>query len=302
MPDEITIINLEPPIVITVDNAPGPAGPTGPTGATGPTGPTGPQGPQGIQGVAGPTGPTGATGADSIVPGPTGPTGATGAQGIQGIQGVPGDTGPTGPQGIQGIQGDIGPAGPTGATGATGATGPAGTLPSLGFVSDYYYTSSVTNTAVNTGPIVNRTYYSPIYISESALFDEIVIRTQTFTGTATCRIGVYNNSGGKPSTVLFDAGTVSATAATTVYSITISQTLNPGWYWLASNCQTVAATNGWMGSSSFVGIGMQRFPNNGALGFISTNFYESVTVTGGFATAASLNETNTIPLVFLRKS
>ena len=123
MPDEITIINLEPPIVITVDNAPGPAGPTGPTGPQGPTGATGPQGPIGDTGPAGPTGPTGATGAASTVPGPTGPTGATGAQGIQGIQGiqgVPGDTGPAGPQGPAGPTGATGPTGPTGATGAAG--------------------------------------------------------------------------------------------------------------------------------------------------------------------------------------
>lgn len=62
MPDEITIINLEPPIVITVENGPGPQGPQGPQGPTGPTGATGATGATGPSGVISVTAPITNTG------------------------------------------------------------------------------------------------------------------------------------------------------------------------------------------------------------------------------------------------
>jgi len=67
------------------------------------------------------------------------------------------------------------------------------------------------------------------------------------------RLGVYNNNttNGYPDTVLFDAGTVSVTTSTTFNQITINQTINPGWYWFATNTQTAATTNTFWGSQSY---------------------------------------------------
>jgi hypothetical protein len=102
------------------------------------------------------------------------------------------------------------------------------------------------------------------------------------------RLGIYNNSNKKPSTVVLDAGTVAFSATTTVYAITINQTLTPGWYWLAAVMQSSG------GSTSFTTIG-DVVPFN--VISLTTTFnglqptWQQTGVTGAFATAASLTST-----------
>jgi hypothetical protein len=220
--------------------------------------------------------------------GDTGSTGATGAQGAQGIQGI---------QGIQGVKGDTGD---TGATGATGATGPSGPLILKMQTGIYYRTPTLSladSTAVN-----NSTLYTPIYIPESTTFDRIAIQTRaTFLGSSTVRLGIYNSTNGVPSTLILDAGTVSPTAASTAYEITISQTLASGFYWLAF-CQqgapTTAVYTGFGGSnqsgSPLLPMGIGAFGNN----IISA--YSQASVTGAFANAGTLATSSSQRYVWLR--
>lgn len=102
-PDNVQI-DVDLPVPIALDLAPGITGPRGPKGDKGDTGDTGPQGPKGDKGD-------------------------TGEQGIQGPKGDTGDTGPTGPQGPKGDKGDTGEQGPKGDKGDTGEQGPAGVSP-----------------------------------------------------------------------------------------------------------------------------------------------------------------------------
>lgn len=84
-------------------------------------------------------------------------------------------------------------------------------------------------------------YYSPFYVDRRTTFSEISCYSgSTFSGTATVRLGIYANVNGDPSTLILDAGTISATAASTGYAITITQTLNRGWYSLAIVNQSAA--------------------------------------------------------------
>lgn len=221
----------------------------------------------------------------SGLPGPVGPTGATGPAGSTGA------AGPTGPQGVTG---------PQGPQGDTGATGPQGLISSQGLVSRAYYGSVVATTSTFT-MVANTTYYTPFYLAEQATFDRIAIRTQGFSGSSVVRLGIYNNSNGKPSTLVLDAGTVAPTATTTTYTITINQTLSAGWYWLAANSQTAATTNVYTGSTSFIGVGIGRFPANSSLNFTSYCWSESE-VTGAFSTAGTVSETNGSPIIAIRKS
>ena len=306
--DGQTVVVQSPPQVITVDSGPGPqgpAGPAGPAGATGATGPAGPQGATGATGPAGPKGDTGATGPAGAT-GATGPAGATGATGATGPQGPQGDTGATGPQGPQGDTGPTGPAGATGATGATGpagptgatgATGPAGLVDAIGYTATEYY-GPVHTSQTSLTLTKDVTYYVPIYIGKTTTFDRIACRTNSgFSGTATARLGIYNNdsSTGKPSTVVLDAGTVSCTAASTSYTITINQSLSAGWYWLAINTQTVATTNLFQASTTLSPFFM---PLSNTLG---TNVgWNQTGVTGAFATAGSVTRNSNVPLVALR--
>ena len=282
--------------------ATGATGNTGATGSTGATGATGTAGSTGLTGATGATGPTGPTGADSTVPGPTGPTGPTGTAGTNGTNGATGATGPTGPtgatgtagtngtNGTNGATGATGPTGPTGSAGSTGATGPTGATGDTGvgpipkFVSgSYYRTPQGVGQAT---PSANTTYFTPIFVPNAVTADRIGGLVTAFTTTGNVRFGIYNDTNGLPSTVLLDAGTVSASSATSFF-ITISQALSVGIYWLAINQQS--GTSSWAATQA--GSATSVFQN----GPISiTNFqinrtaYVQNSVSGAFGTAASL--------------
>jgi hypothetical protein len=206
--------------------------------------------------------------------------------------------------GVKWAAGATGPQGATGATGpqgATGATGATGIVASPGLASANYYGSTVATPTTFT-MVEDRTYFTPFYLFETTTFDRFLIRANTQTGTATVRLGLYNNSNAKPTTVVFDAGTVSVTASSTAYAITINETVNAGWYWLASNMQTAGTGNSFTGSASFVSFGVfGGYPANGAVNFTSICWSETG-ITGAFATAGTVSETNGSPIVALRKS
>lgn len=137
----------------------------------------------------------------------------------------------------------------------------------------------------NVDSVVARTCYTPIYLPACTL-DRLTVRTQTFSGNYTVRLGIYNNANGKPSTVLLDAGTVSATAGNTDYSVTISQTVTAGWYWLAANNQVQVTA----GSKEFLSTRTTEIPGffvgQGGPGFDRGAGFIQTGVTGAFATAS----------------
>jgi hypothetical protein len=123
-------------------------------------------------------------------------------------------------------------------------------------------------------------------IEETTTFDRIACYTNsTFSGTGTVRLGIYDNgTGGKPTTVVLDAGTVSCTAASTLYTITINQQLSAGWYWLAFNMQTAATTSSFIAHNIGVSTPLQQKTAN--FGLVVQ--YLQSSVTGTFATAGTL--------------
>jgi hypothetical protein len=131
-----------------------------------------------------------------------------------------------------------------------------------------------------------RTYYLPVYLPNCTL-DRIEIRTgNAYTGNHTVRLGIYNNTNGRPGTVLLDAGTVSATANNTNYSITINQVITEGWYWLASNCQTQVSAGTKEFLSAGTGVkGAQFFAGIECLTCTPYTSYFESSITGAFATA-----------------
>ena len=78
----------------------------------------------------------------------------------------------------------------------------------------------------------NRLYLFPLKITHSGSFNKIGIGSITPVGLDNARLGIYENNNGVPGTLLLDAGAIS-TGATGDREITISQSLSPGWYWLA---------------------------------------------------------------------
>jgi hypothetical protein len=139
----------------------------------------------------------------------------------------------------------------------------------------------------------------PILISSSQTFTRIAFQTGgSWSGTGDVRLGIYNADAttGKPTTVLLDAGTVSATTASTLYQITISQTLQ-GAYWLALCVQTVVASNALSVMTGVLTTGFNI--STGDLNTLNTCWRQS-SVAGAFATAGTLTLINEVPIIALR--
>lgn len=170
-----------------------------------------------------------------------------------------------------------------GTTGATGATGPV----TLNHISGSYYSQFHTNSNETIGNQVQ--YFTPVFIPETASYDRLQILTiGTFSGTATVRLGIYSDSNGQPGNLVLDAGTVSCTAASTAYTITINQSLNTGWYWLSACTQGAATTNtfyGFAGNFTNSYIGSPRTAINGVprMGYTQTG------ISGAFANVTQSN-------------
>jgi hypothetical protein len=110
--------------------------------------------------------------------------------------------------------------------------GPDGNF-ALGHRSGTRYSSAV----MFTGPtgaamFSNVLAFVPFCCGKRTTFSEIGLQV-TAAGTGSVRLGIYENGDGEPSDLVLDAGTVAVTS-TGVKTISISQTLEAGWYWLAS--------------------------------------------------------------------
>ena len=257
--------------------------------------------------------------------GPAGTNGTNGTNGATGATGAKGDTGDTGSSGVVSVNAPITNAGTSTAANlsvSTGTTSAVGVLQltnstsststttaatpnavksaydsaiysNAPFTTGYYYrTPSAAGIAGAGTAVANTTYYHPFFVAAPTTFDRIMVRGgTTFSGTASVRLGIYNATSGKPSTVLLDAGTVAVTASTQIAEITINQTLQAGFYFLAANSQTAASTNTYYApqaatNSSYIG-------QPATSSFTTVVYYTQASVTGAFATAGAVSDGTT---------
>ena len=140
-------------------------------------------------------------------------------------------------------------------------------------------------------PVEDTTYYMPFYLPGYAI-DRLSIRTGgSFSGTASVRLGLYNASSttGKPTTVYLDAGTVSCTAASTNYEITVSNTPPAGYYYIAFNMQTSATFSEFAAYDNTKIIPNMYLPTTATVnGLSSQPVYTETGITGAFATVGTL--------------
>lgn len=172
----------------------------------------------------------------------------------------------------------------------------------------YYYRGTAIGSLTQTVTLAeDNTYYVQVYLPAITL-DRIGTRTASgYSGTSTLRFGIYNMDATthKPTTLVLDAGTVSATASSTNYEITINQTLSEGWYYLAMNAQTVGASpivNGYANGTS----GTVHSPNpvTAIANTTVVAFGIETGVTGAFTTVNSANyaANNEVPLIAVRST
>jgi len=161
------------------------------------------------------------------------------------------------------------------------------------------YIKSGNTTFQSTTANEDTTYYTPIIVS-TITADRILCTTaSTYAGTSTVRLGIYNNNAtlNIPATLLLDAGTVTPSASSTSYEITISQALPAGLYWLAFNMQAVATNDVFSGNNgnaaSYSPIGMANSASAALLlGTAFVNAYRQSGVTGAFANAGTISASN----------
>lgn len=151
----------------------------------------------------------------------------------------------------------------------------------------------------------DQTGYAPIFLSGIA-FDRIGVSTSSsHTGTSTIRLGLYNASPttGKPTTVYFDAGTVSCTAPDTEYTITINQTPPAGYYYLAANVQTKTGfPYFYYAAGTTSGNAMFNATSTAIATVANERRFRETGITGAFATAGTLIPASmtSVPIIALR--
>lgn len=152
-------------------------------------------------------------------------------------------------------------------------------------------------------------FYYPLILMNSPTLTAIQFNTGTGASTgALLRCGIYNDTNGKPSTVLVDFGTVPGTAGFSSITLSVSQALTPGRYWFAF-CQQGAPTPNSINVNSNGGNVMlptllMDTASNAATNSKQFAAYTQTGVSGAFATAGTLtprpaNASNQYPILGL---
>lgn len=105
----------------------------------------------------------------------------------------------------------------------------------------------------------------PVYVSQSMTATALCMWTGSVTTPGRVRMGIYADNGGLPGALIVDGGPVDYTDPGVRVSVSISQPLVRGWYWIAGCTQT--------GEAQFRGAGVNANPSYSQLasdyGFVS---------------------------------
>lgn len=123
--------------------------------------------------------------------------------------------------------------------------------PFLPMQSGKYYRGDRTLSTVSASG-TNNMMGVPFFVAKETTLDAIGITTAVVTTAGIARLGIYSDPGntGAGTTLVIDAGEVSYSASSTVYEISISQVLSPGWHFLSVVIQSGSST--WLGYASYL--------------------------------------------------
>lgn len=141
----------------------------------------------------------------------------------------------------------------------------------------------------------NKAYATPYYVPVTTTFVSIGVVT-TGTASATTRLGIYSDNNGVPGALVLDAGNI-ATATSGFKTITISQSLTKGWYWLTAAMQGAAGSLNCSGANQgVVTIGVTNPFSSGGL-----NGYSQTGVSGALPSpwGGTYTEESRTPIVYL---
>lgn len=158
--------------------------------------------------------------------------------------------------------------------------------PIWGYQTQYWYHPQGATGATQTIVQANATY-APIIVPVPRIIDQIGLEfTVAGTTNSVTRLGIYNDLNGLPGSLILDAGTVPSSCTAAVQTISISQALGPGVYWVACVGQGSPGTQPTvrrLGSDNAV-VGLST-PSVGT-GFV--NGYNQTGVTSNLPSSASI--------------
>lgn len=140
----------------------------------------------------------------------------------------------------------------------------------------------------NVSLTANQVIFAPIQVASSRTLTVLGINVAVAGSSgAVIRFGVYRDNGGKPGTLLLDAGTSGASGVGFAH-VGANLALSTGQYWLAAVAQGGATTQPTVACSAFIPIGMSvttsnptanAFAMNAVAGALPATFVSSGTVT-----------------------
>lgn len=154
----------------------------------------------------------------------------------------------------------------------------------------------------------NRTVYALVYVPITMTFDLITTNVATAAASSVLRMGIWTPHATtfRPATLVLDCGTVSS-ATTGEKTISISQQLTPGFYWLGVNVQTaVNARTRMLFHPGFLGMPYPTATSPGAQTVSNVLMYTD-SVSGVFASNPTMTLSHAAgnafwPLMGLRRS
>lgn len=169
---------------------------------------------------------------------------------VVGKQGPQGSTGPQGAQGAQGSQGAQGAGVATGGTVGQVLTkvsstnydttwSNAASAHRIGVRSTWFFFSPALQASDTTAqPSQSRLVAYPFWFDVDFAVDRISLEVTTTAASSTVRLGLYSpGADGMPGALYKDYGTIDSATANGVITITLSETITRGLYWICSVAQ-----------------------------------------------------------------
>lgn len=167
-----------------------------------------------------------------------------------------------------------------------------------------YYTTPVTG-ITGIAPTQSRLRVYPHYIDEvgGETFDRIASNVTAFAASAMLRWVIYADSSGYPGALVLDTGAVGdATIANGVKEATISQTLQPGRYWLGCVPQGGNPTLASVANAGIDGVGLTAAEIVSASGAAIGFYLDNITGAAPNPFTAGAGTSPSAPMVWLRKA
>jgi hypothetical protein len=173
-------------------------------------------------------------------------------------------------------------------------------LPIPTHVAGKYYGSQIATYVQDNASIQNFLTGMPFYVPSTGAYNEIAVRVATGAGGSTIRLGIRNYTASGPGTLLLEAGTVDSSTSG-LKTITISQTLAAGWWYLEGVAQGGAPTVPWVTNSLPV-IGTDEAAAESLVNGAYYVFPVSGALPAAAPSAASINLAGGTFRILLRKS